>query len=168
MVNKAAGYAKTTLYIATTEADGSVPQQVANSLNQAGFEALNWVKVSKVFTVPSFGSTSNFVGQAYVDDPNEEYIETTIARPGTTVSYRETIGDNGQTAVKAAGGIHGGNFAFKHVLNDAPAGGTPTIRYVTALVGAALYPEGGTDGWQMVDQQVQPNSAPVIDEAAAA
>ena len=167
MVNKPAGYAKTELYIAVTSAGGNIPQQVDNTIDQAAFEALNWAKVSRTLSVPAIGNQSAFQGQAYIDQPEEEYIETTISRPSGTVSYRETIGDNGQTAMKAAGAIHGGNFALKHILNDAPSGGTPTIRYVTALIGAAMFPEGGTDGWQMVDHQIQPNSTPIIDEAAA-
>lgn len=168
MTNRPAGYAKTTLYIAVTQADGDVPLQQETDLDKAGFEALNWQQISKVVAVPDFGGTSSFASQAYVDQNIEESIETNIAQAAGQIMYREVIGNNGQNAMKAAGAIHNANFAFKHVLNDAPASdGTPTIRYVRGLVGRPVYPGGGTEDWQMVQQEFKQNQMPVIDEAAA-
>lgn len=168
MANKPAGYASTKLYIAVTAADGNIPLQQETDLDEAAFAALNFSLISKCITAPAIGGQSNFISQAYIDQPVEESIETTVALPDGTINYREQIGDNGQTAVKAAGEVHSGNFVFMHELNDAPSSsGTPTKRYFRGLVGRAMYPEGGTEDWQRVEHQFKGNQLPVITEASA-
>lgn len=168
MANKAAGKANAKLYIAVTASGGSIPEAQDSVLDQAAYDALDWVQVGKTIQLPAFGQATAFNSQAYVGEPEEESIKTTTSFPESTISCRHDGADNGQTAMGAAGATaFSSAVAVKVEMDDAPSGGTPTLRQGRFLVGGPTFPQGGTEDWDLAEFVLK-QTGPIVVKAAAA
>jgi len=125
-------------YICTTP-------QPAN-LNLAAFEALTFVEVANVVSVPDMGSNVNIVSQSFLaNGPIQKYHGDEDAGGGDLeVGYLPA--DTGQIALNAAALTRNTNYAFKYELADAPSAlYTNTIRYQRGIISGPVNTGGASE-----------------------
>lgn len=110
--------------------------QAAEPLDAAAYQALTWVEIKEVESIGSFGDTSAEVEFKAIDSGRTTRLKGSRNAGTLELVFGIDYGDTGQAALITAEADKG-NFAFKILFNDAPAGGTPSERYFLARVGSA-------------------------------
>lgn len=120
--------------------------QESDLANQAAFELLTFVQVSKVVTFPEASVTESILENLYIDTTG-----ITPARKGSTSGDESDIeigfdsDDVGQVALRGVSDTKYAH-AFKMEFNDIASGGsTNTIIYGRALFAKAKVGSGGAD-----------------------
>lgn len=109
-------------------------------LNQAGFEALTWVKVANVGSVPEFGNNEPIATYKGLDGVKKG---KGLNDPGNgDVEMAHKKDDVGQIAMRAAG-ITDDNYAFKVTLKDG------TVDYVRGVISGPRHPSGGDEDFNL-------------------
>lgn len=123
-----------TLYVCATAQN--------NTLNTAGFEALTWVEIGKIVTLPQVGFEANIVTQNYVNTDFSTDAKGFVNGIATEVVVGRDPADAGQDILRtAANSRH--KYAFKREYSDATSSTTATIKYFRALVSSDLDAGGG-------------------------
>jgi len=118
-----------TLHICTTP-------QTSEPADQAAWEALTYVETLEVESIGSLGDTSNEITFASLSDSRTQRVKGTRDAGTIEIVMGADYADAGQIALIAAEKTDG-NYAFKIVFDDAPSGGTESVRYFLAMVGSA-------------------------------
>ena len=103
----------------------------------ADFSAQTWVEIGETEGIGSLGDTSAEIAFDGIGSKRTRRLKGTRNAGTMEVVCGLDYADAGQIAL-LAGEKARGEFAFKLVLNDAPAGGTPSERYFVAAVGSAV------------------------------
>lgn len=124
-----------TLYVCATA-------QHNTDLNQAGYEALTWVEIGKLVTLPQVGFEANVVTQNYVNTEFSSDAKGFINGTASEVMVGRDPTDAGQVILRTAANTRY-RYAFKRVYADDVAGFTATTTYFRALVSSQLDAGGG-------------------------
>jgi len=123
-----------TLYICATEQN--------SDLNEAAFEALTWVEIGKIVTLPQIGFEANIVTQNYVNTDFSTDAKGFINGMATEVVVGRDPSDAGQDILRTASNSRF-KYAFKREYADAVSGFTATFKYFRALVTSEMDSGGG-------------------------
>lgn len=134
----------------------------AADLNLAGFEALTWVEIGRVVTIPDFGITDNIVSQDYIGTDVSQKQRGFRMASDTEIVVGRDFEDAGQDALRTAAGTRY-NYAFKLESSDAPSAlYTNTIRYSRGIVGGPNFTGGGGEDFDNETFQLGLNQSPII------
>lgn len=134
----------------------------AADLNLAGFEALTWVEIGNIVTLPDFGVSDNIVSQDYVGTDVSQKKKGYRMASDTSVVVGRDFEDSGQDALRTAAATRY-NYAFKLESSDAPSAlYTNTIRYSRGIVGGPNFTGGGGEDFDNEEFQIGLNQAPII------
>lgn len=124
-----------TLYVCAT---------VQNSdLTESAFEALTWVEIGKIVTLPQVGFEANVVTQNYVNTDFSTDAKGFKNGMATEVVVGRDPSDAGQDILRTAADSRS-RYAFKREYADGVATvTTPTIKYFRALVSSDMDSGGG-------------------------
>ena len=119
-------------------------------LDQAGYEALTWVRVGKVGSVGDFGATSNISQYDTYDEDVSQNQKGTAKAGDPQLECASVYNDAGQIILRSFGNpLEQDNMAIKIERNDAPSGLTNTIFYSRGVVSGPLFPGGGSDDFEL-------------------
>lgn len=141
----------------------------ASNLTEVQFEALTWVEIEQVLTMPSIGETDNFVSQTYVKDGRARFKKGVTSGNATEIVVGYDYSDAGQDALATASASRN-IYAFKRVLTDSPndVTTTNTIYYFRALVGAGVDSGGAVEDFTNITYPIQiTDQAPIRVEPEA-
>lgn len=130
------------------------------------FSGETWTEITEIDSIGSFGDTASPVTQSIIGEGREKTIKGT--RNAGTMELVAAIdyADAGQLAVIAAEKtIY--DYAFKVEFNDAPAGGTPSVRYFIGKVMSASEQLDSANNVMKLNTSISINSN-VVRVAAAA
>ena len=100
------------------------------------FTGQTWAEIKHTETLGSAGDTSSEISIELIDQERTKRLKGTRSAGTMEIVCAFDSEDAGQAALIAAEKtIH--DYAFRLVLNDAPAGGTPSERLFIAKVGSA-------------------------------
>lgn len=112
---------------------GGVKKQKSADFVLADFTSETWTEIKELEALGSVGDTSEAVNFTAISDSRTRTLKGPRSAGTMEVVCGIDPADPGQLAVIAAEKtIH--DYGFKIVLNDAPAGGTPSERYFIAKV----------------------------------
>ena len=120
-----------TLYVCATA-------QHDTDLNQAAYEALTWVEIGKLVTLPQVGFEANIVTQNYVNTDFSADAKGFINGTASDVTVGRDPDDAGQVILRTAA-----NARFRYAFKREYADAAPTITYFRALVSSQLDAGGG-------------------------
>jgi len=119
-----------------------------SDLTQVQFEALTYVTIGRVVTMPQIGISTNIVQQDYVTTEISQKQKGVKAGNDTEIVVGNDSADTGQDALRTAS-LTKNNYAFKRTYTEVTASGNvPTIRYFRALVGEAMDAGGATEDFE--------------------
>lgn len=113
----------------------------AGDFPSAGEGAIAWTRILGTTNIGGAGDAAELITSNHIDTGNPDYARTRKIKGARNAGTMELVADldyadPGQLALVAAEKVNG-TYAFKVEFNDAPAGGTPSIRYFVALVMSA-------------------------------
>lgn len=108
----------------------------ASDFPEDGAEALTFTEVGGTTNLGSAGDTANLITSDQIARQRTRKLKGTRNAGSMEVLCDLDYADAGQLALIAAEKTQS-TYAFKLQFNDAPAGGTPSIRYFVALVMSA-------------------------------
>lgn len=133
-----------------------------DDLLQAAYEALTWVEVGNIVTMPEFGITDNMVTQDYINTDVSQRQKGFRSASETEIVVGRDYEDTGQDALRTAAATRY-NYAFKLESSDAPdASTTNTIRYSRGLIGGPNFAGGGGEDFDNETFQIGLNQAPIV------
>lgn len=142
------------LYICAT------PQSA--DLLQAGYEALTWVEIGNIVTMPDFGVSDNIVTQDTINTSTSQKRKGFRNASDTEIVVGYLPADVGQVELRVAAEANF-NYALKLEASDAPdAATTNTIRYSRGVIGGPNFTGGGGEDFDNETFQVGLNQAPVV------
>lgn len=95
-----------------------------------------WTEIGGTTNLGSAGDTSELITSNHITEARTRKLKGTRNAGSMTVAMDLDYSDAGQLALIAAEKTKE-TYAFRVTFNDAPAGGTPSIRYFVALVMSA-------------------------------
>lgn len=120
------------------------------------FNAEDWLEITGTTNLGTAGDTSQLITSDQVALARTRKLKGTRNAGSMTVVADLDYGDPGQLAVVAAEAAKE-TYAFKLVFNDAPVGGTPSVRYFVALVMTAA------EAWNEANSVMSLNATLEID-----
>lgn len=156
-----------------TGANGTFSIAVENGTvpaNQAAYEALTWVEVEQLETMPEFGDETAEVTFLGLSDGRVQKLKGArdAGNSDCTFAYNEVADGSPITGqyllLQASEDDTTNNYRFKCTYNDASTGsplGTDTTRYFSGLVGSFREGGFGTNDVIMVSSSIRVNS-PII------
>lgn len=115
---------------------GTAIEDQSTDFDAADFTGQSWTEVKHTENLGSAGDTSSEISIDLIGQQRTKRLKGTRNAGTMEVVAGLDAGDPGQIALIAAERvIH--DYAFRIVLNDAPAGGTPSERLFIAKVGSA-------------------------------
>ncbi len=128
------------IYICTTA-------QTAN-LNQSGYEALDWVLLTKATSKSQLGDSEEVLQEPLLSGAPAR-AKALITPSDPTITLVHDHEDAGEAALKAAS-LTDGSYAFKFDMTDAPSSSeTNSIYYNRGLVPRLTQAEGGASSMDM-------------------
>lgn len=116
-----------TIYIATA---------VPTTNDNAGFEALTWVKASGVITTPQLGVTHSMIDVPDLQSGFTSAVKGAGQGVDTTATFRNVDSDTGQATLKTAAESQAGVLSVKIVtgsgVDNAPVAGDP-VEYAQGI-----------------------------------
>jgi hypothetical protein len=152
--------------IATTYADAVVSicttPTADRTTNAAGFEAMTFVDIANVVTVPAFSVTEEMQTRQYVDQLGIHLKGAKLGASTELVVGRDTS-DSGYTALVAASKTSAW-YPMKIELADSPNASTTTntVEYALVLIGRGSLPGGGANDDVIETYPLMIQSDPVI------
>jgi len=118
-----------------------------SNLTEAQFEALTWIEVTKIVSLPPVGMSVNMVDRVYVAEGIGRSRKGVLSGSDGELVVGYDYTDAGQDALYTASQSRS-KYAFKLVGVDSPntATTTNTIMYFRALVGPRNYAGGEAEG----------------------
>ncbi len=115
---------------------GGVLAQKSTDFVLADYSSQTWLEIKELESLGSLGDTSAEISIDIIGEGRTKRLKGT-RNAGTmeVICGADYAGAGQAAAIAAEKTIH--DYAWKLVLNDAPAGGTPSERYFIAKVGAA-------------------------------
>lgn len=101
------------------------------------FNSQTWVEIGETEGLGSVGDSSAEIAFEGISSKRDRRLKGTRNAGTMEIVCGLDYGDAGQVALVAAEKAKG-DYAFKLVLNDAPAGGDSSERYFVAAVGSAV------------------------------
>lgn len=134
-----------------------------SDLTQAEYEALTWVEVEKVVTLPDFGYTTNVVTQDYIATDMSQKRKGFKQGSESELVIGHDPDATGQDALKVATETRG-SFAFKMELSNSPnpATTTNTIMYSRGVVAGWNFTGGGGEDFDNITTTIGLNQEPII------
>lgn len=115
---------------------GAAIAQQSDDFELTDFSGQTWLEIKELESLGTVGDTSAEISIDIIGEQRTKRLKGTRSAGTMEVVCGLDSADAGQAAAVAAEKtIH--DYAFKLVLNDAPAGGTPSERYFIAMVAAA-------------------------------
>ena len=143
-----------TLYICATAQN--------SDLLQAAFEALTWVEIDKIVTLPDMGRIDNMVSQDYINTTVSQFQKGFANAGQSKLVIGRDHEDTGQDALRTAAATRY-NYAFKLESSDAPSASfTNTIRYSRGVVSGPMFSGGGGEDFDNETYNIAFNQVPVI------
>ncbi len=135
----------------------------AADLTQTGYEALTWVEINNIVTLPDFGVTDNIVTQDYVNTDVSQKQKGFRMASDTEVVVGRLPSDAGQVALRAAAATRT-NYALKLESSDSPNPSTTTntIRYSRGVIGGPNFTGGGGEDFDNETFQIGLNQIPIV------
>jgi hypothetical protein len=132
-------------------------------LNRAGYEALTWVEITKIVTLPDFGVTDNIVSQDYIATDVSQKQKGYRSASDTELVVGRDHADAGQDIVRAAA-LTRSNYALMLVGSDSPnaSATTNTIRYSRGVIGGPNFTGGGGEDFDNETFQIGLNQLPIV------
>jgi hypothetical protein len=125
-----------------------------------------WTEVGHTTNLGTFGDTSTLITSAEINVSRQRKAKGTRNAGTMAVVANLDYADAGQLALIAAEKTPD-SYAFKLQFNDAPSGGTPSIRYFTAFVMNAAEELGEADNVMKLNTTLELDSNVVKVSAAA-
>ncbi len=117
-------------------------------LTQVQFEALTYINIGRIVTMPQIGITTNIVQQDYVNTAISQKQKGVLSGNDTEIVVGNDALDAGQDALRAAAGTKA-NYAFVRTYTEVTGTGfVATKRYFRALVGEAMDAGGGVEDFE--------------------
>lgn len=131
-----------------------------SDLNEAGFEALTYVPIGKVVSLPDFGVAENSVVQNYVGDQLSQASKGFRQGQESSITVGDDPNDTGQDALHAAS-LTRTNYAFSLESSDSPDGVlTNTVRYARAIVMRPMFTGGEGEAFDNYEFPITLNQEP--------
>jgi len=134
-----------------------------DDLLQAEFEALTWVEVGNIVTLPDFGYTQNTVTQDYINTDMSQKRKGFKQGSESDLVIGRDYEDAGQTALRTIVESPA-NYAFKLELSDSPnpATTTNTVMYSRGIASGWNFSGGGGEDFDNATITIGLNQQPVI------
>lgn len=141
----------------------SVP---TDDVDTADFASVTWVRVADWQTMGAIGDTAALISTDIIDRGRTVKQKGTFNAGSMQNNFAVNADDAGQIAMIAASQSPN-NYPFKIEFDDAPEGGTPTLKYFLGLVMGAQEQGGGANTVRLLSATVEINSNVVTVPAAA-
>ena len=122
---------------------GSIMAYSGDELSVSDFSEQSWTRITGTTNLGASGDSAELITSNQIDSGNGDSTNSRVRKlkgarnaGSMTVICDLDYGDAGQVALVAAEKEQD-TFAFKIEFNDAPAGGTPSVRYFVAMVMSA-------------------------------
>lgn len=135
-------------------------------VNEATFAGVTWVEVSDWQTMGAIGDAASEIATDLISRGRTVVQKGTKRSPAGAQNFAVNTTDAGQIAMIAAADDKN-NYPFRVVFDDAPVGGTPTLKYFIGLVMSAQEQGGGANTARLLSCNVAPNTNIVTVPAAA-
>ena len=135
-------------------------------VNVGTFSGVSWIEVAEWETMGSIGDAANEIVTQLISRGRDVVQKGTRRSPSQENNFAINPTDAGQIAMIAAEATKD-NYPFRIVFDDAPSGGTATIKYWIGLVMTAQETGGGANTTRMLQCTVAPNTNIVTVPAAA-
>lgn len=112
---------------------GTAKAYNSTDFTAADFSSMTWTEVGGVTNMGSIGDSAELLSAKVISDNRVRKAKGIFNSGSQQIVATLDHADPGQIALREARKVRG-TFAFKVTFNDAPAGGTPSVRYYTALV----------------------------------
>lgn len=132
----------------------------------ADFAAVSWTLIDGWSTMGAIGDKSALITTSLINRGRDAKQKGTRNAGSMANKFAVISDDAGQLAVIAAEGTNL-NFPFKIEFDDAPSGGTPTLKYFIGLVTDASEDGGSANTVRMMNGAVEINSNVVTVAASA-
>lgn len=140
---------------------------VTNDLTENSFTGQTYVEIGEIEGLGSIGDASEPVNFDSIQSSRRKKIKGVRDAGTMELVMGIDYADPGQLALIAAE-TEDHNYAFKLVLNDAPAGGTPSERKFGAIVGSASEAYDAANNVMKLNASLWVNSNVVRTDAAGA
>lgn len=115
---------------------GGVISDKSTDFTEADFSAEVWINISNLESLGTLGDEAEEVTFAAIGENRQKRLKGVRSAPSMEVVAGIDYADAGQQALIAAE-KENDDYAFKVEFDDAPAGGTPSLRYFIAKVGSS-------------------------------
>lgn len=132
-----------------------------------GVPAPTWVPIGGLTDMGTFGDTSQLVTSDQIGNSRTRKAKGVRNAGSWNIVADLNYADAGQLAVIAAEKVNE-TYSFRITFDDAPAGGTPSVRYFTALVMGTPEQLGGANDAMKLNMSLEIDSNVVRTAAAAA
>lgn len=154
-------FAQSKLYVCATAQN--------SDLDQTAFEALTWVEIVGIVSIPETGKTTNILERNLIDTDVSQGVKGATTSWTGDVELVPNAADPGQIILNAASEVGNNNtYAMKMVLPDAVIGGTGTTKYCRVLVTGPQTSGGGNEDFVSNTYSVRGNQAEVLVAASGA
>lgn len=138
----------------------------STDVTESTFDSVTWVEVSDWQNMGAIGDAASEIATDLISRGRTVVQKGTKRSPAMQNQFAVNADDAGQIAIIAANNSNS-NYPFKIVFDDAPEGGTPTVKYFIGLVMSAQEQGGGANTARLLACSVAPNTNIVTVEAAA-
>lgn len=135
-------------------------------VTESSFAAVTWVEVADWQNMGAIGDAANEIATDLISRGRTVVQKGTKRSPMMSNQFAVNSSDAGQIAMIAAAASNS-NYPFRVVFNDAPSGGTATVKYFIGLVMSAQEQGGGANTTRLLSCDVAPNTNIVTVPAAA-
>jgi len=138
----------------------------STDVTESTFDSVSWVEVSDWQNMGAIGDAASEIATDLISRGRTVVQKGTKRSPAMQNLFAVNADDAGQIAIIAAANSNS-NYPFKIVFDDAPEGGTPTVKYFIGLVMSSQEQGGGANTARMLSATVSPNTNIVTIPAAA-
>ncbi|QDP53957.1 MAG: hypothetical protein GOVbin2937_34 [Prokaryotic dsDNA virus sp.] len=133
--------------------------------DNTGFEALTWVKVNGLITLPQLGVTHSMIDVPDLQTGFTSAVKGAGQGVDTTATFRNVPSDTGQDNLKTAANSQDGIISFKIVdgsgTDNAPASGDP-VEYATGIAHSYQPNQGDNSNYEGFSVGFRQNAATVV------
>lgn len=135
-------------------------------VTESTFDSVSWTRVADWQNMGAIGDSGALISTDIIDRGRTVKQKGTYNAGSMQNNFAVNADDAGQIALIAAAGSRN-NYPFKIEFDDAPEGGTPTIKYFLGLVMGAQEQGGGANTVRLLQATIEINSNVITVPAAA-